>query len=330
MQKQDKINVNEIDTALEGNIAGADRLRAEALDRFAGLRQTKERMLTRERARLSLKLGAEHPRVLALTERIAVNRDLHGEARVETERARTETPTAGAGAWLVHGYVRDESGQPAPGLTVALYDRQGFWVRILGHACTDARGYFKLESGALQDPAPGPVYLQVLNGQGQRLFIDKTALTPTAGRVDYREVTLSGAVIPCAPPCGGGEQPGQQPGEGEPCHEAHTWTIQGRVTDSGGRGLAGFIVSVYDKDLLFDDRLGVTETNQSGDYRLVYHTRDFRDLIERRPDLYLKISDRSGNLCFTTEHAVKWNAGRTETINVVLPIGGGRALSEGG
>jgi len=73
---------------------------------------------------------------------------------------------------------------------------------------------------------------------------------------------------------------------------------------------------------VFDDRLGTITTDPNGDYRLVYRTRDFRDLIEQNPDLYLTITDRSGTVCYTTKGAIKYNAGRTETINVTLPVGG--------
>jgi len=115
---------------------------------------------------------------------------------------------------------------------------------------------------------------------------------------------------PSEPPC---EPPGG---------DADTWVIQGRISDANGRGISDLVVSVYDKDLVFDDRLGTITTDPNGDYRLVYRTRDFRDLIEQNPDLYLTITDRSGTVCYTTKGAIKYNAGRTETINVTLPVGG--------
>ena len=87
------------------------------------------------------------------------------------------------------------------------------------------------------------------------------------------------------------------------------------------------VVNVYDKELLFDDRLGTTETDKNGDYRLVYRTCEFLDLIEKRPDLYLNITDRGGKLCYTSEQAVNYDAGRVETINVVLPAGDGKKAS---
>lgn len=102
----------------------------------------------------------------------------------------------------------------------------------------------------------------------------------------------------------------------EPCPDV--WIVQGRVTDETGQGIGGLIVSVYDKDLFFDDRLGETETDENGNYSLTYHTKDFRDLIESRPDLYLKIMDRARNILYTTEKAIQYELDRVEIINVTL------------
>lgn len=68
--------------------------------------------------------------------------------------------------------------------------------------------------------------------------------------------------------------------------------VRGRVADKNGQGLAGLTVSVYDKDPLFDDRLGTATTGAQGDFRISYRTEDFQDLIEANPDLYLKVMDR--------------------------------------
>ena len=73
-------------------------------------------------------------------------------------------------------------------------------------------------------------------------------------------------------------------------------TGQGRVAEKNGQGLEGLLVSLYDKDLLFDDRLGETLTDASGDFTLVYRTEDFRDLFESKPDIFLKVSDKDGKM----------------------------------
>ena len=81
---------------------------------------------------------------------------------------------------------------------------------------------------------------------------------------------------------------------------------------------SGLFVSVYDKDLFFDDRLGQSETDANGNYSLTYRTEDFRDLIERKPDLYLKVIDKKGKTLYTTKGQVWYEAGRIETIDVKI------------
>ena len=55
------------------------------------------------------------------------------------------------------------------------------------------------------------------------------------------------------------------------------------------------MVSLLDSDWIFDDRLGTTETDANGNFAIAYHTKDFRDLFEACPDLYIKVMDSQGN-----------------------------------
>lgn len=66
------------------------------------------------------------------------------------------------------------------------------------------------------------------------------------------------------------------------------------MTDKEGKGLSNLVVSLYDKDLLFDEKLGQAETDENGFYSLTYRIEDFGDLIERKPDIYVKVLDQKG------------------------------------
>ncbi|HWX75041.1 MAG TPA: hypothetical protein VNZ05_07035 [Solirubrobacteraceae bacterium] len=78
------------------------------------------------------------------------------------------------------------------------------------------------------------------------------------------------------------------------------------VEDESGRPLEGLLVRAFDKDLIFDDRLGETRTNASGQFELSYTESQFRDFNETQPDLYLRIFDASGKrLLHTTEREVR-------------------------
>ena len=78
------------------------------------------------------------------------------------------------------------------------------------------------------------------------------------------------------------------------------------------------IVSIYDADLLFDDRLGQTETDANGRYTFTYSTADFGDLFERHPDIYLKVMDRASQTLYTTENTIRCEAGHVEIVDITL------------
>ncbi len=222
-----------------------------------------------------------------------------------------------AAGWAVHGLVRDKELKPVGGLTVALYDSQSKWVEGLGFACTRGDGYFRIEMkevGAVK----GPLFLRVLSGQSVHLYADPTPLMPVGGGVDYREVILSEGAAACAPPFTKPNDPVPGPDPsfvGGPGVKAVEWAVRGRVTDEEGKGLGGLTVSLYDKDLIFDDRLGQTETDNNGNYSFNYRTEDFRDLVERKPDIYLKVIDREGRTLYTSKRKIRYEAGRVEIVN---------------
>ncbi len=70
---------------------------------------------------------------------------------------------------------------------------------------------------------------------------------------------------------------------------------RGRVVDERGEGMGGLVVSLFDRDRIFEDRLGTTQTDENGEFSFTYRTEDFPDLFDAHPDLYLKILDAEGN-----------------------------------
>jgi len=66
------------------------------------------------------------------------------------------------------------------------------------------------------------------------------------------------------------------------------------VEEESGRPLEGVVVRAYDKDILFDDKLGSVHTNAKGEFEISYTETQFRDFNETQPDLYLKVFDASG------------------------------------
>jgi hypothetical protein len=56
-----------------------------------------------------------------------------------------------------------------------------------------------------------------------------------------------------------------------------------------GRPLAGLRVRAFDKDVFFDDALGAATTDAAGRFEIDFTELKFRDVVEQRPDLYLRV-----------------------------------------
>lgn len=300
-------SVNQISQALLNNLPEVDRLRATALDDLKFLRTARAAGLQSEHKRQIANLGADHPRVAELVVRLVDNEEFIRGLATESERTRVPVPAADKETWILHGFVRDLQQRGVPNVTVALYDASGNWIQQLGYAGTSTNGYFRLEARSLANLKP-PLFVRVLTGRAAHLHTDNVPLTPEAGTVLYHEVVISG------------EQTGTPPdgSRNDPVAEAGAWIVRGRVADKQGKGLSGLIVSLYDKDLFFDDKLGQTETDVNGDYSLTYHTEDYRDVIERKPDIYVKVLDQKGDTLYTSKKKIRYEAGRVEIVNVEI------------
>jgi carotenoid cleavage dioxygenase len=84
--------------------------------------------------------------------------------------------------------------------------------------------------------------------------------------------------------------------------------------------LPGLRVRAYDKDWIFDDKLGDTLTDSAGRFEIEYSEVQFRDLEETLADLYLRVYDASGKkLLFTSEKVVRRNARIDERFDIAIP-----------
>jgi hypothetical protein len=87
-----------------------------------------------------------------------------------------------------------------------------------------------------------------------------------------------------------------------------------------GRPLANLVVRAFDRDLISDDKIGYTNSDDDGRFEIRFGADRFRDLFESRPDLYLRIYDRSGTrLLHETTDAIRWNASEHEEYRIQIP-----------
>lgn len=220
----------DVSKALSASLPGIDASRASGLAQLGGLRDAKARSLSREQTLLTLKHGgAPHPRLAEAQQRFTVNEQLRREVAVMRELAETPAVEPRPDAMIVHGFVRRRSDHAGlPGLTLALTDAEGNWVRALGYACTDARGYFRLDiaapsetepksaasrreaaSAAAEAPARS-LQLRVFDSKGHVLHTEKRPVALRAGRIDYRYILLGDDAAQCActpPPATSGGRP---------------------------------------------------------------------------------------------------------------------------
>lgn len=98
----------------------------------------------------------------------------------------------------------------------------------------------------------------------------------------------------------------------------HEWMVFGHVTDAAGQPAADLSVRVFDRDRKLDDLLGETTTDDMGDFSVVYHERDFAELREEMPELYVMIEDDAGKLLYSSRESFRPASGRAEYFEIKL------------
>jgi beta-lactam-binding protein with PASTA domain len=192
------------------DLSCVDSHRAAILSHFEILSAARASGYAREQDRLNLKLGADSARVEALAGKIAFNQQLQTAVKLEASRANIDPPTPikSKTAFVFHGFVLDASGQAIPGLTIALYDEQGTWIRGLGYGCTSSEGYFLLQGEAANASATEPRSATIRVYEGKKLiFTEPEPLEIIAGGTADRIIVIGDEVMCPPPPRGNGGTP---------------------------------------------------------------------------------------------------------------------------
>ena len=292
-----------------------DRLRREGLEGIRSLRAIKSAALERQNRRLSRKLGADHPRVRRIAERIESNRSLLKDLDVQIERSKTGVPEHDEKSWVGHGRVMDSDRKGVAGLRVALHDEKGELVRELGFSQTDKRGYFSITYSTTGEAKPGidestKLFLHVSDREDRILYRGKSPLYLRIGQVDYLEISLPREEeIPT--PSG--------PGKVDVVHRTDTWIVEGQVTDEDGRGLPGFAVHMADSEGKAITTGRAVVTDDSGSFSVTVDARTARSLVRvGKDEVSLEISSESGEEVYRRGQPLKIAVGGRKVVEVVL------------
>ena len=269
-------NDEEMLAKLDSGFASLDEQRANGLLRMRDFQATQTNMLEKEQARLEKKYSADHPRVMKIAERLSYNEGLRPELDREIEKSKIVIPEIDANTWMVHGRVMKTDGVALSGLSVSLYDEEEQWVSQLGHSCTDELGHFVLQYKiAENDRSPlsdsQKLFLTVKDSNHNRLYQATEPLYMRLGTIDYRLIVIKEPSQSCAPP------------ETEDIGMTYpdAWVACGKVFDENDKPHHGLMVTLYDKDFLFDDVLGTVITDEHGVFKIIYRTEAFRDYLRK-------------------------------------------------
>lgn len=133
--------------ALDQAFPALDANRATGYAQLGQARSAKSASLAREQKLLALKYGtaaAAHPRMQYAAAALTKNELLRREVAAIGEVLEATAPTVDPNSFVVYGFVRRKNQTGIPGLTLALTDESGNWLRQYGYTCTDQRGYFEL------------------------------------------------------------------------------------------------------------------------------------------------------------------------------------------
>ncbi len=172
-----------------------DQRRTEQLERLQQIQTVQNTLLVREHQRLIAKYGEEHPRVQKATARLTYNQGLQRDLSQEVERSKIEVTQLDRRTWQGHGFVLNTDLVGLQGLTISFVDAQNSWVRELGYACTDERGYFSLlyPKPATEMPPSSnlpPIFLTITDANRRVLHRESTSRTVQLGQVDFWRIVL--------------------------------------------------------------------------------------------------------------------------------------------
>lgn len=182
------------------SIGKLDDQRLEELKKFQGMQSIKDEVLKKEKTRLEKKLGTKHPRVQTIESKLSFNKGMFAGLEKEIDKASIKQEPFDSTSWRVNGRVFDSDKKPVKSVTVYLSDTNKNWIKELGSACTDEKGYYSitLNQEEVKQFEKQPLYLTLSDKNKKTIYSDKNPLTAKAGLIDVKDIYLKGE--DCTPP----------------------------------------------------------------------------------------------------------------------------------
>ena len=294
---------------------------------MALIQDVKSSLKTREAKRQELKHGPSSSQ--AVKARAKIN--YYNAARVGVEEqvqmAATKTPRFEADSWRFQGRVVDTKNQGISGLTVSLFDPKGNWVRALGQACTDDKGFFvitykrneKDTIGTVNNTREQPLIPTVSDKNKAVLHQEKEPIFLKIGRIDSRLIILGEDVCDTPPDKikDDNNGNGQEKDKNDAINLKDDWTVKGIVKDAKtGKNLAGVIVELFGENVVLEDQIGKSVTDKVGAYVINCHKKDFQKLIDQKTGLYVKVVNQKGSTIYSSRKKINFTEGKEEVFNI--------------
>lgn len=99
-----------------------------------------------------------------------------------------------------------------------------------------------------------------------------------------------------------------------------TFIVQGQVLHEGsGQPLAGVVVQAVDRDVRYDDLLGVAVSDEQGKYSIKFRAKDFREGGEGQPEIVLQVGADRRSLIHVTDQPISVENRKPVSVSILVP-----------
>lgn len=289
----------------------------DAFERLIDLQRLGQVLFEREAGRLAQKHGIDNPRVQRMMRTAGGARIMLSALEISRDATPQEVDAA-KDETVVYGRVAYDNLKAAPDIEVTIEDAEGNVIISAGSAATGADGRFilRISPEASAKLAGGSFFVTARTIKGELVYRAARAVKLELGGAVSVDANI-GVRSPIRRTPGKTTRPGGKTQSGE----SDAFSVCGQVVDADGKPVAGVLVRVYDKDVKYDDLLGAALTNAKGEFKVIYHSRDFSE-GEERADLYFVVLDADEKELLSTADRVMFDADRDASVTLKLPKAG--------